>query len=61
LEVLDEREFEHIAIARRTKDDRNVRKSKFTAGTPTPLARDQLVASLNLPDDERLDHAVFAY
>ena len=57
LEVLDQREFEHLSIARLANDGRGLGELKLTRGAPPTLTGDQFVFVADLSDDQRLDDA----
>jgi len=57
LEILDERELEHVAVAGLAHDDRQRVESRLTRRAPAAFASDELVLAVDQPHDERLDDA----
>ena len=58
LEILDERELEHVLIGRFAQDHRHLRQPDPLRRAPAAFAGDQLIAIVPPPHDERLDDAV---
>ncbi len=57
LEILDESELQHLAIACRADDCWSFGELEFARGTPAPFTSDEFVLVAYLPNDERLDDA----
>jgi hypothetical protein len=60
LEVFNQREFEHLSVARLADDGGGLRDPKFTRGAPPSLSRNDLVLVVDPANDERLDDAALA-
>ena len=60
LEVLDERELEHLAVGRGAFDDGSLGQPGQLRCAPTAFTGDELVHPADDPDDQRLDDALFA-
>src|SRR5438552_9432432 len=60
LEVLDQRKLEHFQIARRPDNDRDFGKSDFLRCAPASFTGNQFVASVDAPDNQRLNDSVLS-
>ena len=58
LNVLDQRQLQHLRIGDILNDHRNFREPGELGGAPSALAGDDLVAVSDVPDDQRLNDAV---
>ena len=59
LEIFDQRQLEHVAVARLAHDDGQRFESRLARRAPAAFACDQFVLATDQPDDERLDDAPF--
>ncbi len=58
LEVLDQRDLEHVAIISVTDDRRDAHHVRLLGRAPAAFAGDYLESLAHPPDDNRLEHAV---
>ena len=58
LQIFDQREFQHIAIVRRSNNDRHLRQSCFQRCSPAPFTGDQFVTPIDLAHNQRLNDSV---
>ena len=61
LEVFDEGEFQHLAVAGFANNGGDIRETNFFCCPPASLAGDKFIDSIRLTDDEGLDDAALAY
>src|SRR5438105_6795112 len=61
LQIFNERKLENLQIGRLANNDGDFGQPYFLRRTPAPFPRDQFMrASVELPDDERLDNSVLS-
>ena len=60
LQVLDERELQHLLVGRRADNGRRLQQADLARRAPAALPGDELILAIPLPHDERLDDAVLA-
>jgi hypothetical protein len=59
LQVLNERDLDHLVVVDLTDDDRDVPQTDLHRGLVPPLAGHDLKTMSTLSDDDRLDDALF--
>ena len=59
LQVLDQGQFEHCAVVGLPQDDRHFRQPEQLGRPPAAFARDEFQMAVPLPNDQRLDNALF--